>query len=374
MQCLDGRSVAVVKPWSLRWYLDKAVPKRLLDLLGDTTLQRQIPDARITSPPHAWLAKKELPANHRNKFIIAANSRHLLHEREADVAFSLDSIAYACSSEHDEVSHIENTVSALKVETFPFEGVHFETKCGFKVQGGDLIECYHPSAECYLDGPDSAVIQPRRPVSVLLRFANGTGTILPDIPEFITGLTFKEGNLVDVVYEPTGTSARWRDYQPNRDYHQKLRGKLAEETRSGIFDTIGSDADALAEFMQPIKSMEPTLAIYAAYAYYNLQSTAWIRKMEDYLADDLRLRIFDIALLGGTLHEQGRPDGGRWNDTVCLSTPLLSQGWALFSAKKVQLPTTLRNLPSTLTDSLWSMFAPEGVEMLRTALKKGEII
>jgi hypothetical protein len=75
-----------------------------------------------------------------------------------------------------------------------------------------------------MDGPDSVAVfgrdpaqrYPIEPASVVLRFQNGKGTILPAIPEFVTGLTFDGGDLVDVVYEPSDTSYRWSEYQNRR--------------------------------------------------------------------------------------------------------------------------------------------------------------
>ena len=50
---------------------------------------------------------------------------------------------------------------------------------------------------------------PDGPASVLLMFDTEVGTVLPAVPGFVAGLTFNEGELLDVAYEPSINSFRW---------------------------------------------------------------------------------------------------------------------------------------------------------------------
>jgi hypothetical protein len=253
-----------------------------------------------------------------------------------------------------------------KAAATPFGRPHFETRCGFKVQGIDLVESFHPSGRTGLDGPDSAWVDPAEPMSVVLRFANGCGVIMPAIPDFVTGLTFEDGNLINVVYEPADTSLRWNEYHHEIARLRKLRGKIAAATRFGIFQPIGEGIEELARQMQVSKGFDPTMALYAAYAYHAIQQSERIKEMERYLLRDLGIRFFDLSLLAGTINDQ-------WPVRVVPSTPLLAQGWALLSARRVILPPGLARLQACLTSSLWSTFKPEGVDLLKTALRTGEI-
>jgi hypothetical protein len=50
--------------------------------------------------------------------------------------------------------------------------------------------------------------------------------------------------------------------------------------------------------------------------------------------------------------------------------PLLAQGWAYLRGRGIELPAGLETLPATLRDSLWTVFDPAGVKMLREHIAK----
>ena len=54
---------------------------------------------------------------------------------------------------------------------------------------------------------------------------------------------------------------------------------------------------------------------------------------------------------------------------------MLSQGWDLLHGMNVELPRMLRPcaLRRHVTDSLWTLFDPRGVALVRDALDAGEI-
>jgi hypothetical protein len=121
--------------------------------------------------------------------------------------------------------------------------------------------------------------------------------------------------------------------------------------------------------MQYIKSIDPTLAVYAAYAYHDLQLVKRIRDMSDYLRMDIGVTLFDLALLGRRL--VGRSIDP--NANIVPFVPLLSQGWALLRAHRIRLHPALDGIEATMRDSLWSLFTDEGVTKLREAMESGEV-
>jgi len=259
----------------------------------------------------------------------------------------------------------------------PFGRGHFETRCGFKVRGARFVGAYYPRNpfNLLLDGPaDSVAVHggnqqvATKPTSILLTFDNQKSTILPAIPEFVTALTVKEGQLVDVVYEPADTSPRWPEYQSRADQMRQLRGRIAAAAQFGVFRLEGQDGLHLARKMQLMKGLDPTMALYAAYAYDGLQQTERIIQMQNYLYSDLHLRLFDIALLAGTLDDRNPSK----QEDMFPSTPLLSQGWALLSAHGVK-QQLLQRLPRFLESSLWTLFTAEGSGQLKEAFQSGEI-
>ena len=111
------------------------------------------------------------------------------------------------------------------------------------------------------------------------------------------------------------------------------------------------------------------MAVYAAYAYHDLQNIGRIERMSGFLRDDLGVSLFDVDLLALKL---GRTPPSRW-DRVVPFVPLLSQGWSLLKAHRIALPPALNGIEDTNADSLWSLFDPRGVTKLRNALQTQEV-
>jgi hypothetical protein len=376
---IAGKDYAVVKPWLLKQYLSEAVPKRLRAAALPPSLS-QTPAAKLCSPFESWLARKPIdgaPANlpatppspppdtvsplmaerltpheARSRGFIGA-----LEERQ----FAPGQLTRALPQEAS-----QRLVAEAEARSKDFGRTKFESRCGFKVQGTEVVHSFNPQIVTELEGGNSVRVYAPHPASVILVFSNQRGVILPAIPQFIAGLTFEGTNLVNVVYEPAENSGRWDEYQQRSEKLRKLRGKVAAASRYGIFEPTGEGVAQLARQMQMSKGYDPTMALYAAYAYHSVGERRRLKEMEQYLFDDLHFRFFDIAMLAGTYHE--RPDR-----PILPATPLLSQGWALLSARQIELPPRLKELPGTLTNSLWSSFTEKGVELLSAALSAGEI-
>jgi hypothetical protein len=116
--------------------------------------------------------------------------------------------------------------------------------------------------------------------------------------------------------------------------------------------------------MQYAKGIDPSLAVYAAYAYHDLQRQDLLREMASYLTADLGAPLFDVALLD-------RRAATDWQ--VISPMPLLSQGWALLNAYRVRLAKELTGLDQHLSPSLWTLLLPHGVQQVRAALASGAI-
>jgi hypothetical protein len=113
--------------------------------------------------------------------------------------------------------------------------------------------------------------------------------------------------------------------------------------------------------------VDPSLAVYAAYAYHDLHRQDLVKEMNDLLAGDLGASLFDIAMFARVL------DGKRIEQRPRLLgfAPLLAQGWAYLRARRIALPQGLAELPNQLTGSLWTMFNPDGVTRLRETIFQG---
>jgi len=259
----------------------------------------------------------------------------------------------------------EDLVRYARETAEPFGPTHQETRCGFKIRGGAIVDALalHGKAEVSRGGPGDVVRieRPQAPGSiVLLIFSDGSGTVLPAIPEFMCSLTMTGGELADVSYEPSEYTARWQSFQYEAREIRALRAIASASSRKGAFLLERKDADALARRMQMMKESDPAMAVYAAYAYNDQRRLKLLDQMEGYMRRSYGGVLFDVAMLARKL--EGEVGGA---STMYSFAPLLAQGWAYLEGRGIKLPRGLEGLPATLEDSLWTLFKPEGVTSIR---------
>lgn len=267
----------------------------------------------------------------------------------------------------------ELAVTAQQVAT-PFGPGSHETQCGIKVRGA-LIEEFvvrnnaASIAYAFGHGDDLRVDDIAAPISVLLRFSGDVCTVVPVVPGFLTALTFNEGELLDVALEPSTNTWRWDLYVGKADEVRALRGMAAAAARQGRFRLDGPEAMAVAQRMQYAKGVDPALAIYAAYAYHDLERGDRLRQMSRYLRDDLTVGLFDVAMLARELIDQNIDAAAQ----VVPFAPMLAQGWALLRANRVRLRDSLVAIVPALKDSVWSLYERAAFDRLRSVIEQGEV-
>lgn len=241
-----------------------------------------------------------------------------------------------------------------------------ELGSGFRIRGSRVVRAYAAHSTVKVLADDRVRVALGRGVDdVWLGLADGRATVIPAIPEFFATITFEEGELAGVAYEPVPETSRWEEYRGKRSELGLLRALVADSVRSGIFRPDGDQALRLAERIRRAKGLDPTLAIYAAYAYHDLHREDLLREMRSYLQQDVGVLPYDVALLAGDLRD--RPLGG--DETVHPGFPLLAQGWSLVRALGGRLPPRLDTLQQHLTPSLWSLFDERGATMLLDFMK-----
>ena len=379
-----------LRPDRLKDYLETELPRRIRALNLTTTVNQE-PDAIIVSR-NSWLSRVE-PAGAGQPTpspTTAAESDgpdvgppplsqppsslgRLVENMtrsavETGAATLTPYVEWAHSATAPEAEALVHTAEAIAA---PFGPDHFETESGIKVRGARIDAAFTARAELeplgdtllrihHIDSPA---------VSVLVIFDGGNGTVVPCLPGFIAGLTLQDGELVDVSYEPSANTWRWGLYESSAADLRALRGVAAASAYHGRFRLAADDAGTLARKMQYAKMVDPTMAVYAAYAYHDLQTVDHIEEMSFHLGESLGVSLFDVELLARKLA------GRRLTvaDPVVPFVPLLSQGWPLLGPLRITLHPALTGIQRTLQDSLWSMFDKAGVRMLRNALQSGEV-
>ncbi|HXA84605.1 MAG TPA: caspase family protein [Candidatus Dormibacteraeota bacterium] len=391
-----GDNARYVRPRRLENYLEIEIPRRVKAM----NLQQKVnqnPDAIITSDS-AWVSRIDVPptaatggpagpqplppapispgspASSASPAAASRSFRGVARQlfQSAASADRTDFRAELQWAKAEPVKGAEQLVDSVERIAAPFGPDHFETNCGIKVRGARIVDFFLPrgKGELGVQGDILRINELENPaVSVLLRFEGNFGTVVPAIPEFLAALTFEEGELVDVAYEPSMNSYRWYSYKDNAAKIRALRAIAASSSQHGRFRLEQSDAIQIAKQMQLVKGVDPTFAVYAAYAYHDLQAIDRIREMSGYMRDDLGVTLFDLALLGRTLIDKSIEP----KDNIVPFFPLLSQGWALLAAHRVKLHPALWEIERTMRDSLWSLFNVAGLDKLKQAMQSKEV-
>jgi hypothetical protein len=371
-----------VKPWRLHDYLVIEIPRRVKALRLEKKVN-QNPDSIITSRNN-WLARIDAAVAATRSGRLTAppaaappipNLRMMT--RDATVSAAEGRQADLDRTLHDAVAAgipgAAQFAGTLQHLAEPFGPSHFESHCGIKVRGARIVSFLAPLATGSLLGHDGDLLRIDRlegpGVSVLLRLENGTGCVVPVVQGFLSAVTFDDGELVDVAYEPSANTWRWDVYQQGASEVRALRGVAATASRHGRFRLDPRDAEKFGKRMQYAKGIDPTLAVYAAYAYHDLQLTDRIREMSRYLVEDLGVTFFDLELLGRRLVKRSIDR----NQMIVPFVPLLSQGWSLLHAHRVKLHPALNGIEETMLDSLWTQFNGHGVEKLEHAMLSREV-
>lgn len=253
----------------------------------------------------------------------------------------------------------------------------FETQTGLYVNGAALHSVSSNPDFMHAElapekAPGAIRLHPvkRVPASVVIRFADGSGTVVAALPGYIGTIVADKGRVVSVIYDRSDSP--FGD-MPEVKRLDELRSLVATSARFGVFRISGSGperqqrAEALADKIRMLKAIDPTLGIYAAYAYSDADLIEKVVSVEHYMADDIGGRIFDVTLLANELSGiQVTPGSG-----IAPFCPALSQGWGLLRVLGVELHPLIDKARDHLTPALWTTFQPAGMDYVMEAIEKG---
>jgi len=259
------------------------------------------------------------------------------------------------------------------------EITHFETETGFAVLGASVEEVAIAGAgqaDLLARGdaqhPGVVRVHPTRAAhSVVLQFTTGEASVLAALRGYIGHVLVEDRRVMNVSYIPSTNSMRWSDYQGRRERLDQLRAAAAAAVRFGVFRLDEKQAAReLAERIRVMKGIDPTLGLYAAYAYSEADRRADIVSVLDCMRSDIEADLFDVRLLArGGIASTDLRDG-----QVVPFCPLLTQGWNFLRARRVALPTILEDAQDELEPALWTTFKPARARLILDAIKGGWII
>jgi hypothetical protein len=379
VQNIDGKDV--IPNVMLREFLLKEVPLRL----GNVDLQHtQNPDSRIESRDKNYIGRALAPITAATavgapkKVTTLDIANHQLNLTAVGALSSLRNFSPQIIAQAASDSGFQAAQKSILEAKHPDS---FESRTGFGINGTRVrfaLAAGEASAEILPNGDGVGrpalvrISDPRdRPVTVGLMFEDGSGTIVAALPGFIGTLTVDGGRVMSVTYLPSRNSDRWNEYGDDRRRLDELRALVATAAKFGVFRIEGAADDKvaaarrLADQIRVLKGIDPTLGIYAAYAYADANLTEQVRSVYSFMQEDLRSDLFDVALLAGAL--SGKRIEGPYD--VVPFCPMLSQGWQLLRVKEVSLSEQVERARGDLRQALWTTFGPRGMDLIFSAIQ-----
>ena len=208
----------------------------------------------------------------------------------------------------------------------------------------------------------------KRHDAVVLEFEDGSGTVIAALQGYVADVLVERGGVVNVSYTPAKIGNNLGSSRSNYERADQLHALVGTSARFGVFRVDGpseirsSNAKQLANAVRVQKPVDPTLAIYAAYAYADAGLFEQIRSLREMIKNRLGMELFDVAMMAGSLSAS---EPVKAQAPFC---PMLSQGWQFLRVKNVSLPGTLADARNHIIPALWTTFDREGMRIVKASL------
>lgn len=168
---------------------------------------------------------------------------------------------------------------------------------------------------------------------------------------FFTQVVFEKGELLTVNYFPT---SGYRKVEAHNLGRELVRRKtiIIMAAKNGIFQ----GSEEIAEYLRSYKHLDPTLGLFAAYAYFQKGDFEGVRSVYSYMAQEPEQVIGDVKILNrlstnrGDLHYSGK-----------VNLPILTEGWSYL---KLLPENPYTDLSTELQPGLWTSFTRNGLQYL----------
>lgn len=380
--------IQVIPNRSLKRYLTREVPKRVLQV---TVKKTQLPQSIIESGDETYIGRYyqklgTTPKAPKPPNVTLTDVANFALKGAGLSSLKTDTKEVFTTSKLEEASisigfqSAKDTILNASRDT---EGRRrFETQTGLNIYGAELKSV--TTNPLKLDAgiftksnaPGRPWIVRLHPVegSVLLRFQDDSGAIVACLPGYIGTVVVKESGVASVSYEPSKGGDLDVPNPSIKAKLQELRSAVAVAARFGTLNFQGPNsarkqsAKEFGDKIRELKRIDPTLGIYAAYAYSDAGLIDYVQSVHTYMRRDLSVHlsvngsirrkktdIFDVSMLSGNLPATlNNPS----INTVPFC-PMLSQGWNLMTVHDVKIDPFLDHARSFLRPALWSTFRPE---------------
>jgi Caspase domain len=357
-------------------FLHKEVPLRL----GKIDLKHtQIPQTRLECRDNFYIGRALGPVSPVTADVLPKESATVFDVANHESGGALGTIRKFDTSTLKRVA-VESGFSDAQTSISEAKSLpSFETGTGFAINGArvrDAMAVGETRAEVLSWRTDPALVRiyppDERPATVGLMFEDGSGTVVAALPGFIGTLTVEGGRVTSVTYSPSLNGPHRYDSYQQKARLDELHALVGAAAKYGAFRIEGAEeerqraAERLADQIRVLKGIDPTLGIYAAYAYADANLIEKVRSVQDFMRNDLNGDLFDVALLANALSGK-RIENPRDPVPFC---PMLTQGWQLLRVKNVSLPEMVSKARQDMRDALWTTFGPHGMELIFSAIQQ----
>lgn len=219
--------------------------------------------------------------------------------------------------------------------------------------------------ELFTDNRDSWInLAPNSGSALALRLADGNGFVVAPIPGCVTTVVVQHGRIATVNYTPTAGSRNYSEYVSVASELEARRAAAAIDALNGNFSIESSGDIALADYVRLHKRVDPTLGIYACYAYSRAGKFEEIVDIYNIMSMEPEAVPFDVAMLAAQVV------GGVF-PAVAPGMPLMTQGWMMLDRFQRPLPIALTQARDFLQPSLWATFSNDGMRIVEAYVSQG---
>lgn len=236
-----------------------------------------------------------------------------------------------------------------------------------RVRGAGIVDVFPRIPDLRFDTASITVERRRsdQPFTLLVEFDNDTVAAIPTIAHHSTGVVINGQQIAAMSFDPVDAGDSFRMSQL-----RLLRAVTTACMQRSRYRSVEAAVE-ISWQLPAQQGVDPTMALYAAYAYFSAQEPGPLDSINKALMFQWGgSSWFDLAMLRG--HISAERDLGYQLSAVLSGSdqvppfPVLTQGWELLPDDDRRGAARLQRLRPHVKPSLWTVFDRRAVEVLRS--------
>jgi hypothetical protein len=391
----DNKPIGAVPVYELNKYLKEAVPDAAS--LINITLS-QTPDGEVVSRLPKYLSKVTLPPVEKKRGSPRPKVTDLMDLILESTNYNDTNLAYInyrtpepevgeTQEQQDDFQKLDRIIkNAVKENKSIGQSINalinakgrrsFETRTGFTVIGSYVFTPVLSRGRFEIEDGDNVrhirIYEEQDPRTMLLILENGNAVPLAILRGFIGTIVIESGQIINVNYFPSEYTNKYSDAQRDNEEMETRRALVATSARLGLFKLDGDINTVIdaASYLRNVKGIDPTMGLYAAYAYAQAGKYDGIRSVYYYMNQEPEPVLYDVYMLN--LINADRPEQPR--KALAPFCPMLTQGWSYMSIDWDMFPGMFKEIGKYLVPGLWTTFNPKGVEVIKHLITTNQLL